>query len=33
MEGFDRQKVVQLIIGIAGVYSIYSITGILQESV
>ena len=33
MESFDRHKTLQLIIGIAGVYSIYSITGLLQESV
>lgn len=33
MEAFDKGKVVQLIIGIVGIYFIYSITGLLQESV
>jgi len=30
MEEFDSTKVAQLIIGIIGIYTIYSITGLLQ---
>ena len=30
---FDSEKTMQLLIGIGGVYSIYSITGVLQEAV
>jgi uncharacterized membrane protein YuzA (DUF378 family) len=29
----DQSKATQLIVGIVGVYSIYSFTGLLQESV
>jgi hypothetical protein len=31
MAGFDKDKALQLIIGITAVYSIYSIAGLLQE--
>ena len=33
MAAFDSAKALQLVVGIVGVYSIYSITGLLQESV
>lgn len=32
MTQFDREKTTQLLVGIAGVYFIYSLLGILQEN-
>jgi hypothetical protein len=32
MQGFDRHKLLQLAVGIAGVYLIYSYAGLLQEA-
>lgn len=32
MQEFDRHKIVQLGVGIAGVYLIYSYAGLLQEA-
>jgi len=30
MTGFDKEKIIQLTVGISGVYGIYSLIGLLQ---